>query len=141
MSVSIGLSIGKQAVAGVVYDPNRDELFSAYKGGGAFCNGRRLAVDPATTLEEAIVSTNMGYMRDTDTIQHGTIFHYSSPSTYRSFILTHSRIFDATPAPGPPSRSSHLILPWHPSINTATVHLNACSGAHVDTHTYKHPML
>lgn len=72
MSVSIGLSIGKQAVVGVIYDPNRDELFSAYRGGGAFLNGKRISVDPATKLVEAIVSTNMGYQRDAGAIQHHT---------------------------------------------------------------------
>ncbi|GAB3754053.1 hypothetical protein GCM10028817_20240 [Spirosoma pomorum] len=33
-SVSIGLAQGKTPIAGVIYDPNRDECFSAWQGGG-----------------------------------------------------------------------------------------------------------
>lgn len=51
--VSIGcLSYGK-AVAGVVYDPYNDELFSAYENGGAYLNGKRIEVT-ANALGETI---------------------------------------------------------------------------------------
>lgn len=75
VSVSIGLSVAKKPVVGVIYDPNRDEMFTAYAGGGAFCNGKPLRVDACTELPEAIVSTNLGYARSDDAIAHltGTI--------------------------------------------------------------------
>ncbi len=38
-SVSVGLLLRGEVVLGVVYDPVRDECFSAVKGGGAQCNG------------------------------------------------------------------------------------------------------
>ena len=44
--ISLALLKGCQPVAGVVYDPNRDECFSALKGEGAWLNGRRLRVTP-----------------------------------------------------------------------------------------------
>ena len=62
-SVSIGLAQGKTPVAGVVYDPNRDECFSAWQGGGAFCNGSRLTVSPAMTLGESLIATGFPYYR------------------------------------------------------------------------------
>ncbi|GAB3551331.1 inositol monophosphatase family protein [Spirosoma fluminis] len=62
-SVSIGLAQGKMPVAGVVYDPNRDECFSAWQGGGAYCNGQRLNVSPATQLGESLIATGFPYYR------------------------------------------------------------------------------
>lgn len=62
-SVSIGLAQGKTPIAGVVYDPNRDECFSAWQGGGAYCNGNRLTVSPAITLGESLIATGFPYSR------------------------------------------------------------------------------
>jgi len=41
---SIAMTVDGEAVIGVVYDPYRDELFSASKGGGTYLNGQRLPV-------------------------------------------------------------------------------------------------
>ncbi|GAB2553812.1 inositol monophosphatase family protein [Spirosoma areae] len=62
-SVSIGLAQGSTPIAGVVYDPNRNECFSAWQGGGAYCNGTRLAVSPATHLGESLIATGFPYSR------------------------------------------------------------------------------
>ena len=44
-------------VAGVVYDPTRDELFSAEQGRGAHLNGQPIHVSKATQLKECLVAT------------------------------------------------------------------------------------
>ena len=44
-------------IAGVVYDPTRDELFSAEKGKGAHLNGSTIHVSKATQLKECLVAT------------------------------------------------------------------------------------
>jgi len=44
-SVSIALVIKNEVVLGVIYDPNRDEIFSAIKGEGAWLNGQDLQSD------------------------------------------------------------------------------------------------
>lgn len=67
-SVSVALADGKTPIAGVVYDINRDECFSAYAGGGAFCRGRtgtpeRIQVSPAPTLGESLIATGFPYSR------------------------------------------------------------------------------
>ncbi|GAB4036294.1 inositol monophosphatase family protein [Spirosoma gilvum] len=62
-SVSIGLAQGKTPIAGVVYDPNRDECFSAWQGGGAYCNESKISVSPATTLGESLIATGFPYFR------------------------------------------------------------------------------
>jgi myo-inositol-1(or 4)-monophosphatase len=54
-----GLAADKdgELVAGVIYDPMRDELFTAEKGAGAYLNGRRIAVSKTPELGEALVAT------------------------------------------------------------------------------------
>jgi myo-inositol-1(or 4)-monophosphatase len=44
-------------VAAVVYDPTRDELFSAEQGGGAHLNGRPIHVSKTSQLKECLVAT------------------------------------------------------------------------------------
>lgn len=59
--VSIGLQYEKETVLGVVFDPVRDELFTAVRGGGAWCNDRRLRVSPTTNLNASLVVTGFAY--------------------------------------------------------------------------------
>src|ERR1700751_1107467 len=44
-------------IAGVVYDPTRDELFAAEQGRGAQLNGETIRVSQTATLKESLVST------------------------------------------------------------------------------------
>jgi len=44
-------------VAAVVYDPTRDELFSAAQGGGAHLNGKPIHVSKTAQLKECLVAT------------------------------------------------------------------------------------
>ncbi|MCL4509864.1 MAG: inositol monophosphatase [Bacteroidetes bacterium] len=59
--VSIGVERKGEVVAGAVYDPNFDELFSAEKGSGSFLNGRRLKVTLSNTLERSMLATGFPY--------------------------------------------------------------------------------
>jgi myo-inositol-1(or 4)-monophosphatase len=61
--VSIGLLRADDLFLGVVYDPVRNELFSATAGGGAFCNGRRLHVSPTAELADSLITTGFPYDR------------------------------------------------------------------------------
>ncbi len=63
-SVSIALEDHGELVAGVVYDPERDELFAATKGGGATLNGRPLAVTVNAELRRALLATGFAYVED-----------------------------------------------------------------------------
>ncbi|MFD2246770.1 inositol monophosphatase family protein [Pontibacter ruber] len=60
-SVSIALMENEEIVLGVVYEPNRDECFYAYKGGGAFCNDNPINVSEAPALKDALVATGFPY--------------------------------------------------------------------------------
>ncbi|GGC64283.1 inositol monophosphatase family protein [Chelatococcus reniformis] len=53
--ISVGLEREGIPVAGVVYDPIKDEWFIAERGKGAFVNNRRLRVAARNTLDQAIV--------------------------------------------------------------------------------------
>lgn len=60
-SVSIGIERRGELIAGVVYDPNQDEMFTAEKGAGAFLNGRRLKVSTSSVLVESLLVTGFPY--------------------------------------------------------------------------------
>jgi myo-inositol-1(or 4)-monophosphatase len=51
-------------LAGVVYDPTRDELFYASRGNGAFLNNTPIHVSKASSLRESILGTGFYYSRD-----------------------------------------------------------------------------
>jgi myo-inositol-1(or 4)-monophosphatase len=58
---SLALEIDGIAEVGAIYDPNRQELFTAERGGGAFLNGRPLRVSSAGTLLDAMLVTGFPY--------------------------------------------------------------------------------
>lgn len=60
-AVSIGLEENGESIAGVVYDPILDQLFSATRGGGAFLNGEKIRCSHAETLGTSLVSTGTSY--------------------------------------------------------------------------------
>lgn len=59
--VSIAFEAEGQVTYGVVYDPLRQELFEAKKGGGAFLNRRPLRVSQVSRLEAALLATGFPY--------------------------------------------------------------------------------
>jgi myo-inositol-1(or 4)-monophosphatase len=63
---SIGLELDGDLVAGVIYNPVYDELFTATRGGGAHLNGRRLSVSPRAPLKNSLLGTGFPYDCATD---------------------------------------------------------------------------
>jgi myo-inositol-1(or 4)-monophosphatase len=61
-AISIGLERDGEIVAGLVYEPTRNEMFWAEKGTGAYLNDRRLRVSARRQLGEAVVGTGMPYL-------------------------------------------------------------------------------
>jgi myo-inositol-1(or 4)-monophosphatase len=64
-AVSIGLVHSDGVILGVVYDPMREELFSAVRGCGAFLNDRRLWVSECDLLIRSLLATGFPYDRMT----------------------------------------------------------------------------
>jgi myo-inositol-1(or 4)-monophosphatase len=59
--VSIAVRTRGALAHAVVYDPNRNELFTASKGHGAYLNDRRIRVSKATRLNEALAGTGFPF--------------------------------------------------------------------------------
>lgn len=52
--ISIGLTISKEQVLGIVYNPYMNELYTAIKGRGAFLNGKRIFTSGETEMKKCI---------------------------------------------------------------------------------------
>jgi myo-inositol-1(or 4)-monophosphatase len=59
--VSIGVEYEDDIIAGAVYDPERDELFHAAKGQGAFVNRKRISVSTEKRLNRSLLNTGFAY--------------------------------------------------------------------------------
>lgn len=60
-AISIALERDGEIVAGLVYEPTRDEMFWAEKGVGAYLNDRRLRVSARRHLGEAVIGTGLPF--------------------------------------------------------------------------------
>jgi len=55
--VSLGLARDNEVIAGVVFDPTRNELFAAERGSGATLNGKKIRVSEVAALGESLLGT------------------------------------------------------------------------------------
>ena len=60
-AISIALERDGEIVAGIVYEPTRDEMYWAEKGAGAYLNDRRLRVSARRQLGEAVIGTGLPF--------------------------------------------------------------------------------
>jgi len=61
--VSIALSVRGKIEQAVIYDPSRNDLFTASKGRGAYLNARRIRVSKRTRLQESLISTGFPFRK------------------------------------------------------------------------------
>ena len=61
--VSIALSVRGKIEQAVIFDPSRNDLFTATKGRGAFMNERRIRVSKRTNLTECLISTGFPFRK------------------------------------------------------------------------------
>ena len=66
-AISIACRLDGRTLAGAIYDPSRDEMFSAHAGGGSSCNGRPIHVAKRVELKEAILA--LGFSKGKATIR------------------------------------------------------------------------
>ena len=65
--ISIAWQLAGETLVGVIYDPVRDELFSAVKGRGAFCNNKKISVSKIYEIGGAMITTGFGaYLLESD---------------------------------------------------------------------------
>lgn len=72
--VSIALEHKSEIVVGAIYDPERDEMFYAFKGGGAFLNRKRIRVSRQSRLESSLLATGFPY--DIGTSREDNLRHF-----------------------------------------------------------------
>ncbi len=65
-AVSLALQIRGRLELGVIYDPMRQELFTAMRGQGAQLDGRRIRVSALSSLDGALIGTGFPYRSDSD---------------------------------------------------------------------------
>ena len=65
-AVSIALEVKGLLEVAVIYDPSRQELFTAIRGAGSQLDGRRIRVSKQSTLEGALLGTGFPYRQKSD---------------------------------------------------------------------------
>ncbi len=55
--ITLGLAYRDEVISGVVYDPTREELFTAEKGAGAYLNNKRISVSRTADLSAGLLAT------------------------------------------------------------------------------------
>jgi myo-inositol-1(or 4)-monophosphatase len=60
-AISVALEKAGEVVAGVIYDPIKNEMFVAEKGSGAFMNDRRLRVSARKSLGDSLIATGIPF--------------------------------------------------------------------------------
>ena len=64
--VSIALAVRGKIEQAVIYDPSRNDLFTATKGRGSYLNNRRIRVAKRTRLQECLISTGFPFRQSDD---------------------------------------------------------------------------
>jgi len=62
-SVSIALQYKREIILGVIYEPLKNDLFTAQQGRGAFLNGALIRVSQTTTLKNSLIATGFPFRR------------------------------------------------------------------------------
>lgn len=73
--VSIACQVNGVLEYGVIYDPVKDELFTAERGAGASLDGRRIRVSKTVRLRDAILATGFAYRKQGDIATHLPLFN------------------------------------------------------------------
>jgi fructose-1,6-bisphosphatase/inositol monophosphatase family enzyme len=68
-AVSIAARDERGTFLGVVFDPNRDEMFTAELGGGSRMNGEPIRVGDETDLAKALIGTGFAYQAEARAVQ------------------------------------------------------------------------
>jgi len=77
--ISIAYQLKGKIEHGLVYDPIRQEIFTASRGAGARLNDRRIRVNPLTKLEQALVSTGFPVRTPAQLVDFLPIFNQLMP--------------------------------------------------------------
>ncbi|WP_293775408.1 inositol monophosphatase family protein [uncultured Oxalicibacterium sp.] len=79
-AVSIALQHKGQITQAVVYDPNRNDLFTATKGAGAFLNEKRIRVTRRDKMADALIGTGFPFRQGDNIDQYMKMFKIMTQS-------------------------------------------------------------
>ncbi|BFZ19747.1 hypothetical protein BsWGS_22786 [Bradybaena similaris] len=98
VAFSLGVTVGKKPVVGVVYIPMKEELFTARLGHGAYLNGKKLHTNKIQELKKAVVIMEGGSSRDAAVVNdkikniHTVVTHSHGIRSYGSAALNLSYV-------------------------------------------------
>ncbi len=75
--VTLGLAYRNEVIAGVVYDPSREELFTAERGAGAYLNNKRIGVSKRPDLSESLLATGFPPFADNHDLNMQYYFRFT----------------------------------------------------------------
>lgn len=78
-AISIALNYKGRTVIAVVYDPVKEELFTAVQGRGAQFNGKRIRASNSTTLENSLLATGYPHKDQQRSTEYSATFTKLSP--------------------------------------------------------------
>ncbi|MES1927294.1 inositol monophosphatase family protein [Salinisphaera sp. T31B1] len=73
--VSIGCQVNGVLEHAVIYDPVKDELFTADRGAGATLDGKRIRVSKTVHMRQALLATGFAYRKSGDVATHMPVFN------------------------------------------------------------------
>ena len=65
-AISLGLEYEKEIICGIIYDPIKDEMFTAEKGNGSYVDNKRMRVSSRSKLKDCIIFTGGPKMGSAD---------------------------------------------------------------------------
>lgn len=71
--ISLGVKVKDQLTHGLIYDPIREELFTASKGAGATLNDKRIRVSKQAEFKHALLATGFPHRRKDDLLRDMTL--------------------------------------------------------------------
>ena len=80
--ISIGLMHRQEIVAGVIHEINLDEIFYAWKGGGAYLDGNPIKVSQCRRLKDALLATGFPYYDYQHLDAYMEVFRYCLMNTH-----------------------------------------------------------
>jgi myo-inositol-1(or 4)-monophosphatase len=81
-SMSIALMERNNVILGVVYEPNLQECFYAWKNGGAYLNGHKISVSKIRTLKDSLLATGFPYYDYGKLDEYIVLFKYLMENTH-----------------------------------------------------------
>lgn len=80
--VSVGLTYKNKLVLGIIYEINLDECFYAWKDGGAYLNGNKIAVSKINSVKQSLLATGFPYTNYSRMGPYMEVFDYCMRNTH-----------------------------------------------------------